>query len=110
MIRGPDQPDSCDPGLSNECPAARRYFLTDATLDAAYDRAKVRVSEAGFSVSDEGTAGCAIGSSNGPPCGFFADRGSDQLHVGVYASPDQAGLDEVEPEGITVVIRAYASD
>jgi hypothetical protein len=109
VVRGPDQPDYCDPGLSNECPAAIRFFVTEGDIDAAYDQAKGFASVAGFTISDEGTKGCASGSSNGPPCAFFAERGDDMLHVRVYASPNEAGLDQGKLGGAAVVVRATAA-
>ena len=110
VVRGPDQAVPCNPGVSTECPAVRRYFLIDADIAGAYAEAMDLVVGAGFTIGDESTQGCTTGSSNGPPCGFFADRGSDLLHVRVYASPGEAGLDEADPGGVTVVLRASGSD
>jgi hypothetical protein len=106
VVRGPDQDDYCNPGMTNECPTAIRYFLTDTDLDGAYAQAKALISGVGFTVMDEATAGCMSGSSNGPPCGFFAIRGSDRAYVGVFHSPSEAGIDAGAPGDVTVVVHA----
>jgi hypothetical protein len=109
-VRGPDQPDDCHPGLSTECPAAIRFFMAGGDLESAYGQAKDAVVAAGLAISDEDTFGCSSGSGTGPPCGFFAKRGTDHLYVGVYASPREAGLEEGESgEGVVVVVRASGS-
>jgi hypothetical protein len=107
VVRAPHQEIACHPGLSNECPAAIRSFFVEADMDGAYLEAKALISDAGFSITDEAAAGCTSGSSTGPPCGFFADRGSDQLYVGIFGSPSAAGLDDGKRGVVAVVIRAY---
>jgi len=110
VVRGPDQAERCNPGLSNDCPAAIRTYLVEADVAGAHSQAKDVVTAAGFSIMDEATSGCSSGSSTGPPCGFFADRGSDQLYVGVFHSPSEAGLENEVPGVVAVVVRAFGSD
>jgi hypothetical protein len=109
VVRGPDQSEFCNPGVSTECPAAIRTYLVEGDIDAAFAQAKEAITGAGFAVTDEATSGCSSGSSNGPPCGFFAHRGDDQLYVGVYASPGEAGLGEGIPRDVAVVVHASSS-
>lgn len=110
VVRGPDQTEPCNPGVSNECPAAIRSFVVDADMETAFRQAKDALLAAGFTVGEEATSGCSSGSANGPPCGFFADRASDQIYVGVFASPSAGGLAD-EPAGpAAVVVRAYSTD
>ena len=110
VVRGPDQAESCNPGVSNECPAAIRSFVVDTDMESAFQQAKEALVAAGFAVGEEATSGCSSGSANGPPCGFFADRAGDQVYVGVFASPSAAGLPD-EPTGpVAVVARSYSSD
>jgi hypothetical protein len=110
VVRGPEEDGSCDPMFSNECPAAIRSFVVDADTSQAFDEAKDVVGAAGFAITDEGTAGCATGSSTGPPCGFFAERAGDLIYVGIYHSPVEAGLEPQVGEGAAVVVRAFASE
>ncbi len=95
VVRGPDQPDSCDPAFTTTCPAAARFFVfDDAGIDRAYGDAMHAVTSAGFSSTDEGLNGCPAGTSGGRPCGFFAARATDRIHVGVFQSPKDAGLEK----------------
>ena len=109
VVRGPDQAERCNPGLSNECPAAIRTYLTQGDVDAAYAQAKDLITGAGFSITDEATSGCRR-SSNSPACSYFADRGKDQLLVQVFSSPPAAGLDGEQPDVAAVVVHAYSID
>jgi hypothetical protein len=108
IVRGPDEAETCDPFLSNECPAAIRTYLTDGDIDVAYAQAAAVIAEAGFAITDEATAGCASGSSSGPTCAFFADRGDDQVYLRVFSSPGEAGLEVSVPDAAAVVIHAYS--
>jgi hypothetical protein len=107
MCGGPDQQERCNPSFSTACPAAIRTYFVDAEVSGAYAKAKDVVTGAGFSIADEYTSGCSSGSSTGPPCSFFADRGSDQIIVNVYHSPAEAGIDNVVPGVAAVVVTAY---
>lgn len=109
IVRGPDQPDACRPGLSTECPGAIRFFVTRGDLESAYGQAKNAVAAAGLAINDENTSGCSSGSGTGPPCGFFAERETDHLYVGVYASPSEAGLGNESGDGVVVVVRVSGS-
>src|SRR5689334_13988585 len=55
VLRGPDQPKSCNPIVTNECPAAIRHFSVSTEIASAYAQAKDVVSGAGFTIGDEGT-------------------------------------------------------
>jgi hypothetical protein len=110
VVRGPDQVERCDPGLSNDCPAAIRTYLVEADVAGAHRQSKDVITGAGFSITDEATSGCSSGSSTGPPCGFFAERGSDHLYVGVFHSPAEAGLENEVPGVVAVMVRAFGSD
>ena len=77
------------------------------TLTGAYAHAKDAVAAAGLTITAENTSGCSSGSDNGPPCGFFAERGSDHMYVGVYSSKGEAGIDSEIADGVVVMVRVY---
>lgn len=110
VVRGPGQGDACNPGITSECPAAIRFFVLDDGRAGAYADARDAVSAAGFRITDEYVNGCPASSRGGRQCGFFAARGADLLYVGVFDSPQDAGLDEGAKGVAAVMIRSSGTE
>lgn len=110
-VRDPDD-GSCSPFVSVECPAATRYFVSDADTDVAeaFAQARSTITEAGFSVDSEATSGCDTGTPNGRPCSLIAKRGEDRLYAQIFYSPSAAGvLEGYGREATTIVVKATSS-
>ena len=107
-IRGPGQPErgSCDPMYNTGCPGVTRSFLVDTGVAEAYEEAIDAFAMNGFVATETSTQGCSAGSSNGPPCTFYAARGSDEVSVRVYAPGEWEGLWNLglDDQGMVVVV------
>jgi hypothetical protein len=107
--QGPDEEETCDPFESPGCPIAIRTYLTDGDATTAYANAKAMVAEAGFEIEDVATRECP-GVTSSQPCYLFALRGDDDLHVAVFASAREAGLEDDLPGVVPVVIHVTSRD